>query len=141
MNIIELKIHSLSYTEVINALCKQLSSSSGNISENYLRQIIESENSHLFLAIENEDVLGMLTVGVYKTPTGIKAWIEDVVVDNKARGKGLGRKIIQHAIDFTKSIGASTLMLTSNPARVAANELYQSMGFELKDTNMYKMDI
>ena len=83
----------------------------------------------------------MLTVGVYLSPTGSKAWIEDVVVDDMFRGRGLGRKLVTHAIDYCKSQNINTLMLTSNPKRVAANALYQSLGFERKETNVYKMNL
>ena len=75
----------------------------------------------------------------YLTPTGIKHWIEDVVVDDQFRGRSLGRKLIEHAIKELSTAGKSSLMLTSNPTRVAANQLYQSVGFEQKETNVYKM--
>lgn len=138
MEIIELKEYLPHYFEAIHKLCTQLLSDC-NLSEEYLREIIESENTHLFLALEEETVLGMLSVGIYKTPTGVKAWIEDVVVDSQARGKGLGRKLMLHAIDFTKKGNVDTLMLTSRPSRITANKLYQSLGFEKRETNVYRM--
>lgn len=82
----------------------------------------------------------MLTVGIYHSPTGGKAWIEDVVIDEAYRGKGLSKMLVRHAIDFVKSQGISALMLTSNPKRTAANKLYQTMGFEQKETNVYRMN-
>ena len=72
-------------------------------------------------------------------PTGGKAWIEDVVVDETFRGQGLSKLLVAHAIEFTKSKGIPSLMLTSNPKRIAANKLYQAMGFERKETNVYRM--
>ncbi len=84
---------------------------------------------------------GMLTVGIYVSPTGSKAWIEDVVIDEALRGYGLGRVLVEHAIDFCKREGIDTVYLTSNPKRIAANGLYQSVGFERKETNMYKMNL
>lgn len=110
------------------------------ISSETLEALIQSENSHLFLAFdEAENILGMLTVGIYYSPTGKKAWIEDVVVDDIARRQGLGEKLVQHAIAFVKSKDVSLLMLTSNPAREAANRLYPRVGFSRKETNVYKM--
>jgi ribosomal protein S18 acetylase RimI-like enzyme len=81
----------------------------------------------------------MLTVGIYHSPTGGKAWIEDVVVDENFRGQGLSKLLVLHAIEFVKSQHIPLLMLTSNPSRIAANKLYQSMGFERKETNVYRM--
>ena len=85
--------------------------------------------------------MGMLTVGMYASPTGTKAWIEDVVVDESLRGSGLGRRLVNRAIDYCREEGIDTVYLTSNPKRVAANALYQSVGFVRKETNMYKMDL
>lgn len=110
------------------------------VSEEVLVGLVESENSHLFLAFDDaENIAGMLTVGIYYSPTGKKAWIEDVVVGSTARGQGVGEKLVQHAIEFVKSKDVSLLMLTSNPAREAANRLYPRVGFDKKETNVYKM--
>ena len=111
------------------------------ISEKDFREIIESNNSHLFVAIDsqNNNLTGMLTVGTYLSPTGRKGWIEDVVVDEAYRGHGIGKKLMLHAIQFADLQAIKLLMLTSNPTRIAANNLYQSLGFEKKETNVYKM--
>lgn len=111
------------------------------ISEKDFREIIESNNSHLFVAIDsqNNNLMGMLTVGTYLSPTGRKGWIEDVVVDEAYRGHGIGKELMQHAIQFAALQSIRLLMLTSNPTRIAANNLYQSLGFEKKETNVYKM--
>jgi ribosomal protein S18 acetylase RimI-like enzyme len=68
-------------------------------------------------------------------------WIEDVVVDKSMRGYSIGRKLVEHAIGFAKSLGSGTLMLTSRSTRVAANALYQSCGFLIKETNLYRMPL
>ena len=83
----------------------------------------------------------MLTLGTYLSPTGRKAWIEDVVVDSAYRGKGYGKMLVEHAIEYARTLSPCTLMLTSNPARIAANELYRASGFEQKITNVYKMSL
>lgn len=108
--------------------------------EQELRAIIEDSASQLFIMRDNEHIMGMLTLGHYTSPTGRKVWVEDVVVSAEYRGKGLGRRLIDHAIEYCReNLSPCTLMLTSNPARIAANELYRTSGFEPKQTNVYKM--
>ena len=108
--------------------------------EQELRAIIEDSASQLFVMRDDERIMGMLTLGHYTSPTGRKVWVEDGVVSAEYRGEGLGRKLINHAIEYCRdNLSPCTLMLTSNPARVAANELYRTSGFEPKQTNVYKM--
>ena len=109
------------------------------LTETMFRQLIDSENSHLFFLMKEGQIAGMLTVGIYYSPTGGKAWIEDVVVDETFRGQGLSKRLVAHAIEFTQSKRIPSLMLTSNPKRIAANKLYQAMGFSRKETNVYRM--
>ena len=125
----------------INDMLAQLTSREASFGEQELRAIIENPASQLFILRDEEKAIGMLTLGRYASPTGVKVWVEDVVVMNEYRGAGLGRRLINHAIEYCKANYAPcTLMLTSNPARVAANELYRSSGFEPKQTNVYKMN-
>ena len=108
--------------------------------EQELRAIIEDSASQLFIMRDDERIMGMLTLGHYTSPTGRKVWVEDVVVSAEYRGKGLGRRLINHAIEYCReNLSPCTLMLTSNPARIAANELYRTSSFEPKQTNVYKM--
>jgi GNAT superfamily N-acetyltransferase len=108
--------------------------------EQELRAIVEDTASQLFVMRDDKRIMGMLTLGHYTSPTGRKVWVEDVVVSADYRGKGLGRRLINHAIEYCReNLSPCTLMLTSNPARVAANELYRTSGFEPKQTNVYKM--
>ena len=125
----------------IQHLLEELSSRSITFGEEQLRALVESENSHLFILRDGEQVVGMLTIGSYLSPTGRKAWVEDVVVDKPYRGQDHGRTLINHAIRFCEEeLAPCTLMLTSNPMRVAANALYRSSGLEPKHTNVYKYD-
>ncbi len=137
--IIELKEYRAEYIEPMQRLLDQLTSRPVELTEALLRQIIADPNTHQFLLLAEGEVAGMLTVGVYYSPTGGKAWIEDVVVDNVQRGKGLSKLLVAHAIGFVKEQQVPLLMLTSNPKRIAANQLYQRMGFERKETNVYRM--
>lgn len=108
--------------------------------EQELRAIVEDSASQLFVMRDDKRIMGMLTLGHYTSPTGRKVWVEDVVVMNEYRGAGLGRRLINHAIEYCReNLSPCTLMLTSNPARIAANELYRTSGFEPKQTNVYKM--
>ena len=138
-NIIEIQIYSPEYHEAMQRFLDQLTTNPMTLTEEMFRQLLASVNSHLFFLMKDEQIAGMLTVGIYHSPTGGKAWIEDVVVDEAFRGQGLSKLLVAHAIEFTKSQGIPSLMLTSNPKRIAANRLYQAMGFGRKETNVYRM--
>lgn len=122
----------------INHLLPQLSKSSKPINLKQLNQLANSECTRLFVAKEDENILGMLSLVVFSIPTGIKAWIEDVVVDENARGKGVGKILMNHAMEEARSLGAKSLDLTSRPSREAANKLYQAIGFQERETNVYR---
>ena len=140
-NIIKIQTYSQEYHEAMQRFLDQLTTNPMTLTEDMCRQLFESENSHLFFLVKDEQIAGMLTIGIYHSPTGGKAWIEDVVVDESFRGQGLSKLLVAHAIEFTKSMGIPSLMLTSNPKRIAANKLYQAMGFERKETNVYRMTL
>ncbi len=140
-SIIEIKTYSVSAQETIQRFLNQLTSNPMSFTETMFRELLDSPNSHLFFLLQDEIVAGMLTVGIYHSPTGGKAWIEDVVVDEVFRGQGLSKLLVAHAIGFVKSQSIPLLMLTSNPKRIAANKLYQAMGFERKETNVYRMKL
>ena len=124
----------------LEELLNQLTPQPSTLSEQTLRAVLDNSASHLYLLEEENRVVGMLTLGIYHSPTGSKGGIEDVVVDDACRGRGYGRMLVAHAIAEARKAGVAQLMLTSNPLRVAANKLYQAMGFERKETNCYKMD-
>ena len=128
-----------SYLADINLLLSQLSSSHPVISQQDLLNILSASNSHLFVLLFEERIIGMATLCTYLCPTGRKAWIEDVEVDSAFRGKGLGKLLVNNIIDVVSKHGNTTLMLTSRPSRIEANHLYQSLGFEKRQTNVYKM--
>lgn len=105
-----------------------------------LKEIIETKNTYLFIAC-NSKIAGSITVVVMNTPSGSKAWIEDVIVDKNARGQNIGEKLVSYAIDFAKRLNISSINLTSSPDRIAANKLYQKLGFILRETNVYRLTI
>ena len=138
-SIIEIKTYSPEYHEAMQRFLNQLTTSPMVLTESMFHQLLASKNCHLFFIMKDEQIAGMLTVGIYYSPTGGKAWIEDVVVDETFRGQGLSKLLVAHAIEFVKSKQIPLLMLTSNPKRIAANKLYQAMGCERKETNVYRM--
>lgn len=140
MEITELTVADPAAACAINRLLGQLSEGA-RMSDEDLQRIARDPASHLFLLRADGAVAGMLTLAVYRTPTGLKAWIEDVVVDNAMRGRSLGRLLIDHTIGYARSLAPVTLMLTSRPSRTAANALYRAAGFEPKQTNVYKMNL
>jgi ribosomal protein S18 acetylase RimI-like enzyme len=121
-------------------LVPQLSSSATLPGEPELRPIVDSSTDTLFVArLEaGGDIVGMLTLVTYRIPTGLHAVIEDVVVDDEARGSGAGAALVQAALDEAARRGARNVDLTSRPSREAANRLYVRMGFELRETNVFR---
>lgn len=103
-----------------------------------LQKVILSEDTMVFVAREKDRILGTTTLALYRLPSGIKAWIEDVVVDESARGKGVSVALMNHVIDVAREKGLQKVDLTSQPFREAANNLYRKLGFELRKTNVYR---
>jgi ribosomal protein S18 acetylase RimI-like enzyme len=120
-------------------LVPQLSSSSPPTSEAHLAEIVESPGAALFVAHDVDGhIVGSLTLVLFRIPTGVRARIEDVVVDETARGKGVGEALSRAALDRAAAEGARTVDLTSRPSREAANRLYERLGFELRESNVYR---
>ncbi|MBV9605375.1 MAG: GNAT family N-acetyltransferase [Solirubrobacterales bacterium] len=123
------------------ALVGQLSRSSPAPSADEVEEIVRSPACHLLLARdENGTIVGMLTLAVFRIPTGLRAWIEDVVVDEAGRGRGVGAALTNAAIRLANERGARTVDLTSRPSREAANRLYQRLGFVHRETNVYRFE-
>ena len=121
-------------------LMPQLSSSSPPPSRAELAQIATSEASVLFVARDTAGaIVGSLTLALFRVPTGVRAWIEDVVVDETARGAGAGGALVMAAVDRACAGGAKSIDLTSRPSREAANRLYQRLGFDERTTNVYRL--
>lgn len=122
-------------------LIPQLSSSSPPPSRELLADLVEGADTVVFLARVDDAIVGSLTLAFYRIPTGMKAWIEDVVVDDSARGHGVGRLLNEAALDVARQRGAKNVSLTSRPSREAANRLYQRIGFKARETNLYRYDL
>jgi ribosomal protein S18 acetylase RimI-like enzyme len=122
-------------------LVPQLSPSAAVPTRDLIREIVEAQASTVLVARDLRDqgrIVGMLTLIVFRIPTGVRAWIEDVVVDETARGRGVGEALSQEAVRRALDLGARTVELTSRPSREAANRLYQRLGFVRRDSNVYR---
>jgi len=129
--------------ELIGALAEllpQLSSSAPPTAAE-LAEIVGDPGSTIFLARLGGRLVGTLTLVTFRIPTGVKAWIEDVVVDESARGHGVGELLNRAALDRARALGAKAVSLTSRPSRQAANRLYQRIGFVQRETNVYRYDL
>ena len=130
--------------EVLDAchrLIPQLSSSSLPLTLSELEDIVDGSSTVLFAARYDGDIVGLLTLAIFRIPTGVRAWIEDVVVDELARGSGVGEALSRAALAEAARRGARTVELTSRPSREAANRLYQRVGFVRRDTNVYRYEL
>ncbi|WP_303324762.1 GNAT family N-acetyltransferase [Actinomyces radicidentis] len=132
--------------EAMGRLIPQLSRTVPALTEEQVRDLVAQPGVYLFVFRPNkpaEDgihhpILGMLTLATFTIPTGLRAWVEDVVVSSEARGQGAGRALVEAAVTHAQELGARTVDLTSRPSREAANRLYQRAGFELRETNVYR---
>jgi ribosomal protein S18 acetylase RimI-like enzyme len=142
--------------ELVNAvahLVPQLSSSSSAPGLRELADIVAGPATVLLVARDGSQeprpgaeasdgpIVGMLTLVTFRIPTGVRAWVEDVVVDGSARGRGAGEALVQAALELAAARGAQTVDLTSRPSREAANRLYQRVGFEQRQTNVYRVEL
>lgn len=122
-------------------LIPQLSRSATVPTREVIHEIIEARASTVLIARDLRNsgrIAGMLTLVVFRIPTGVRARIEDVVVDEDVRGRGVGEALSQEAVSRAVALGARTVELTSRPSREAANRLYQRLGFALRDSNVYR---
>lgn len=105
-----------------------------------LRRVLDSPGTRVLVARVDGPILGTLTLVTFPIPTGLRAWIEDVVVDEAARGRGVGAALTTEAVALARAAGARTVDLTSRPSRPAANRLYERIGFHRRDSRLYRLD-
>ncbi len=127
--------------EVVGRLLSQLSSSASPPSMEQVQQIVDAESTTIFVARVDDRIVGMLTLAVFAIPSGVRAWIEDVVVDRAVRGRGVGGSLTRAALAHAAARGARTVDLTSRPSRGAANVMYEHLGFQRRDTNVYRYEL
>ena len=112
-----------------------------NLTQTDLMLVLKDSNCHLYVVLDGERIVGCATLCIVHSPTGTKASIEDVVISSAYRGQHLGKQLMEYVLEQAKAYAPVELHLTSNPMRVAANHLYQSLGFQKKETNCYQMSI
>jgi ribosomal protein S18 acetylase RimI-like enzyme len=125
-------------------LVPQLSSSVAPPTREEVAQMVTSPAIVQLVARDSErggQIVGTLTLAMFRIPTGLRAWIEDVIVDNESRGKGIGEALVRAALEKAREAGARTVDLTSRPSREAANRLYGRVGFTRRETNIYRYDL
>lgn len=129
----------------INELIRQLSSHPKFVLPDDISAILKQPELYFFVAqddsLKNQPIIGMASIIIYQIPTGKKGYIEDVVVDEKYRGLGLGQQLTQKLIGIAREKNAQYIDLTSGLSRLAANKLYQKMGFERRETNVYRLKL
>jgi ribosomal protein S18 acetylase RimI-like enzyme len=128
-------------TEVVEAfgrLLPQLSSTAPPLDADALAAIIAAPASTVLIALADGKIIGTLTLAMFPIPTGVRAWIEDVVVDESARGRRVGEALTMTAVRLAKDAGARTVDLTSRPSRAAAGRLYERLGFEIRESRLYR---
>ena len=125
--------------ESLNHLLPQLSTSASPLSSSDVQSLVDASAVTLFVARSEEHIVGSLTLVIFPIPTGLRAWIEDVVVDEPARGRGVASALVDHAVREARRAGASTVDLTSRPSREVANRLYRALGFSPRETNVYRL--
>ena len=137
-----IEIASTATPELVSAmqrLVPQLSKSNPPPTLGQLHEIVQSDAADLFVAHADDGaVLGSATLVTFRIPTGMRAWIEDVVVDDNARGQGVAAALTQAMLERARARGCVTVDLTSRPSREAANRLYQKLGFAQRETNVYR---
>jgi len=141
---VEVEILSEITSEVVEAfgrLLPQLSASAPPLDASMLAAIVSAPASTVLLARADGQIIGTLTLAMFPIPTGVRAWIEDVVVDEAARGKRVGEALTLAAVQLAQDAGARTIDLTSRPSRQAAGRLYERLGFELRDSRLYRYQL
>jgi ribosomal protein S18 acetylase RimI-like enzyme len=123
--------------EAVGRLLRQLSARREPPSPAELAELAASPATTLFVARDGDAIVGMLTLILYRVPTGLRGFIHDVVVDESARGQGVGEALTREALALAESAGVRTVELTARGEREAANRLYRRLGFELRETNVY----
>jgi ribosomal protein S18 acetylase RimI-like enzyme len=128
--------------EALLGLIAQLSPSAAPPTDADIQEVVDSPATRLLVARGGDGaVIGSLTLVQFRIPTGVGVWIEDVVVDEAARGQGTGEALVREAVRLAEAAGARAVNLTSRPYRVAANRLYQRLGFEQRETNVYRLEL
>ncbi|OHY99067.1 hypothetical protein BC440_13590 [Thalassospira sp. MIT1004] len=141
MAITQLKTAKPTDVQAIGALVTQLSSTEPGFSLGNLKAMLADPSTTIFVARANEEIVGMTTLVIFRVATGLRAFIDDVVVMTTHQKRRLGERLVRAAINHATSHGIEKIDLTSRPSRETANRLYQRMGFERRETNVYRLKL
>ena len=140
MEVIELTAYSEAYVSELDALMHELAPSA-RATEERVRKVIANNDMHQYAIFDGERMVACATLCVCHTPEMVIGFVEAVVVTAACRGQHLGRKLMERLLTYAKGFGVQSVHLTSNPKRVAANGLYQALGFERYETNCYHLEL
>jgi ribosomal protein S18 acetylase RimI-like enzyme len=126
--------------DAFRRLLPQLSPSAAIPDVEAVEEIVASPTTTVLAARDEEGIVGLLTLAVFRAPSGLRAWIEDVVVDEAVRGRGIGEALTREAVRCAGERGARTVDLTSRPSREAATRMYEKVGFRKRETNVYRYE-
>lgn len=138
---VEIQRVQIATDEVVQAfqrLLPQLSQAAVSVDAQYLQQLLGWPGVNVLLARVDSEIMGTLTLVLFPIPTGVRAWVEDVVVDESARGRGVGAALTKEALRLAFEGGARKVDLTSRPSREAANRLYEKLGFRVRESKLYR---
>lgn len=138
MEIVEITEYTDTMLEAINALMPQLSEGFGPLSRTDLEEILRSNTTRLYMAVDQHNYVGALTLVVFRIPSGLRAWIEDVVVSERARGRGIGQRLVEHAIFTATQADVKSIDLTARSSRAPAIALYKKLGFVDRETTVFR---
>ncbi|HXJ50893.1 MAG TPA: GNAT family N-acetyltransferase [Burkholderiales bacterium] len=144
MSQIEVSVVTEATEEVVAAfsrLIPQLSTTASPPDRELIAQIISAPSNTVLVARDRSNgarIVGTLTLVMFRIPTALRAWIEDVVVDSSVRGRGVGEALTEEAVRIAQARGARTIDLTSRRSRQAAHRLYEKVGFAVRDTSVYR---
>ena len=136
-----IKVATSADVQAIASLVAQLSSSAASFSRSDLEAMLTDPATTLFATRVGGEIVGITTVVIFRAATGVRAFIDDVVVMPTYRGQRLGDALVRAAIQHAASLGVQKIDLTSRPSREAANRLYQRLGFERRQTNVYRLTL
>lgn len=137
----QLTTFSIDDFEHIQHLISQLGSTFQPLTDEDFKSMIQSPVIHLFVTRnpENNKIIGMATLALYRIPYLKKAYLDDFIVEREYQGKGIGSALIKSVLNFANKSGAGYIEFTSNPKRIGANKFYKKFGFESRDTNVYRL--
>lgn len=124
--------------EAFTRLLPQLSTSAKPLDAAAIKDLVSSSAVTVLLAKSNGKIIGTLSLVLFRIPTGVRAWIEDVVVDAEAGRQGAGTALVRAAVEQARAAGARSVDLTTRPSRVAAGNLYERVGFRQRETRVYR---